>query len=98
MPAAAVQYAQATHATRFRSVALASHALEAFVMDTMLERTSFHSDREVEVGIYWKACAAIRHGEVAAGVADLLPLAWARSPVLRSIVRTELARHGAMIH
>ncbi len=67
-------------------------------METMLERTSFHSAREAEVGIYWKACATIRHGEVAAGLADLLPLAWAQSPVLRSLVRTVLAKHGAVIH
>ena len=67
-------------------------------METMLERTSSHANHEVEVGIYWKACAAIRHGEVATGVADLLPLVWARSPVLRSLVRTVLAKHGAVIH
>ncbi len=93
-----MQYVHATHATRFRRVAFASQTVEAYIMDTISRRTALHPDRETEVGIYWQACATIRHGEVAAGVADLLPLAWAQSPVLRSIVRTVLAKHGAMIH
>ncbi|MBR0653279.1 hypothetical protein GXW78_26740 [Roseomonas terrae] len=51
-----------------------------------------------QVEAYWKACAEIRRGELAIGIADLLPLAWSRLPTLRACVRKELARHGAAIH
>jgi hypothetical protein len=67
-------------------------------METITARTWSHRDCGTEVEAYWKACAAIREGEVAAGVADLLPLTWARSPVLRERVRAVLAKHGAAIH
>lgn len=67
-------------------------------METIIARTSSQPDCGAEVEAYWKACAAIREGKVATGVADLLPLTWARSPVLRERVRQVLARHGAAIH
>jgi len=67
-------------------------------METVIARTSSQPDCRAEVEAYWKACAAIREGEVAAGVADLLALTWARSPVLRERVRQVLAKHGAAIH
>lgn len=53
---------------------------------------------QTEAEAFWKACATIRGGEIAAGVADLLPLTWASSPLLRERVRQVLARHGAAIH
>ncbi|MEO3474332.1 hypothetical protein AAFN86_20865 [Roseomonas sp. CAU 1739] len=47
--------------------------------------------------IYWRACAALRVGEVAAGIAPLLALAWASSPVLRARVRAVLANYGLTV-
>lgn len=67
-------------------------------METSVARTSSRPDRGAEVEAYWKACAAIREGEIAAGAADLLPLTWARSPILRERVRQVLAKHAAAIH
>ncbi|MEO3475989.1 hypothetical protein AAFN86_29375 [Roseomonas sp. CAU 1739] len=67
-------------------------------METIIARTSSQPDGSAEAEIYWKACAAIRDGEVAAGVADLLPLTWARSLLVRERARQVLAKHGAAIH
>jgi hypothetical protein len=67
-------------------------------MEPVAARTSSRPDRGAEVEASWKACAAIREGEVAAGVAGLLPLSATRSPVLRERVRQVLAKHGAAIH
>ncbi|NMJ41389.1 hypothetical protein GWK16_09070 [Roseomonas sp. JC162] len=67
-------------------------------METTIPRIPSQADRGTEVEIYWKACAAIRDGETAVGIADLLPLTWSRSSILRERVRQVLAKHGAAIH
>jgi hypothetical protein len=67
-------------------------------MEPIAARTSSRPDRGAEVEAYWKACAAIRDGAVAEGVAELLPLSCTRSPVLRERVRQVLAKHGAALH
>jgi len=69
-----------------------------WTMNTPLSRTAQQADRRAEVEAYWKACAEIRDGEVAIGIADLLPLAWTGSPILRKCVRRVLAKHGAALH
>lgn len=67
-------------------------------METVIARTSSQQDCTTEAETYWKACAAIRDGAIAAGIADLLPLTWSRSVILRERVRQMLAKHGAAIH
>lgn len=67
-------------------------------MNHRVARIASGADRGAEVEAYWKACAAIRDGEVAAGVARLVPLAGTRSAVLRERVRQVLAKHGAAMH
>ncbi|MBW6399870.1 hypothetical protein KPL78_18570 [Roseomonas sp. HJA6] len=67
-------------------------------MKTMLSRTSSPPDRRAEVEVYWKACAEIRDGEIAIGIADMLLLAGTGSPVLRRCVRRVLAKHGTVLH
>ena len=67
-------------------------------METIIARTSSQPNCVAEAEVYWRACAAIREGEVAAGVADLLPLTWARSLLVRERARQVLAKHGAAVH
>lgn len=44
--------------------------------------------------VYWRACASLRAGEIAAGIAPLLAFAWTPTPALRARVRAVLADHG----
>lgn len=67
-------------------------------MKSFVAHTSAQRNCQGELQAYWKACAAIRDGETATGVADLLIIAWTRSPVLRQRVRQVLAKHGATFH
>jgi hypothetical protein len=46
---------------------------------------------------FWRACAALRAGEIAAGIAPLLTLAWAASPIVRARVRAVLADYGVAV-
>jgi hypothetical protein len=80
-----------------RRMALVLTATEASVMEALSARTSSQPDCGHEAEAYWKACAEIREGKIAAGVADLLPLTWAKSPVLRERVRLILTKDGAAI-
>ncbi|MEO3473393.1 hypothetical protein AAFN86_16105 [Roseomonas sp. CAU 1739] len=67
-------------------------------MESLATHTSSQQNGQGEVQAYWKACTAIREGETAIGVADLLTIAWTRSPILRQRVRQVLAKHGANFH
>jgi hypothetical protein len=46
---------------------------------------------------YWRACAALRAGDLSAGIKPLLDLAWASSPALRRRVRATLAEYGLTV-
>ncbi len=67
-------------------------------MEDIIARASTPVNHGAEAEVFWKACAAIRAGELAAGVADLLPLTWARSQLVRERARRVLSEHGAAIH
>jgi len=52
---------------------------------------------DADTATYWRACAALRAGDLSAGIKPLLDLAWSRSPALRRRVRAVLAEYGLTV-
>ncbi len=55
------------------------------------------AQRHNDAALYWHACAALRGGHLTAGLAPMLRLAWASSPVLRARVRAVLTGYGVTV-
>lgn len=52
---------------------------------------------DADIANYWRACAALRAGDLSAGLKLLLDHAWVRSPALRRRVRATLAEYGLTV-
>ena len=55
------------------------------------------AQRQGDAALYWRAAAAIRAGDIEAGIGGMLDLAWAPSLALRDRARAALAAFGCTV-